>query len=82
MQTGSFHSRFGNTLSDQSCVAELAERYASRREIVAGGLREAGLDVFDSAHYKFTEYRRFNFCLVIFVYIIAALITAHFIKFN
>ena len=35
-------------LSDQSCVAELAERYASRREIVAGGLREAGLDVFDS----------------------------------
>ena len=35
-------------LSDQSCVAELAERYASRREIVAGGLREVGLDVFDS----------------------------------
>ena len=35
-------------LSDQSCVAELAERYASRREIVAGVLREAGLDVFDS----------------------------------
>ena len=35
-------------LSDQSCVAELAERYAFRREIVAGGLREAGLDVFDS----------------------------------
>jgi hypothetical protein len=33
-------------------------------------------------HYKFTEYSRFNFCLVIFVYIIAALITAHFIKFN
>ena len=30
-------------LSDQSCVAELAERYASRREIVAGGLREVGL---------------------------------------
>lgn len=34
--------------SDQSCVRELAERYARRREIVAGGLREAGLDVFDS----------------------------------
>ena len=29
-------------------MAELAERYASRREIVAGGLREVGLDVFDS----------------------------------
>ncbi|NEG96479.1 aminotransferase class I/II-fold pyridoxal phosphate-dependent enzyme [Bifidobacterium sp. SMB2] len=36
-------------LSDQSCVAELAERYAARRRIVAEGLREAGLDVFDSA---------------------------------
>ena len=34
--------------SDQSCVRELAERYAKRREIVAGGLRAAGLDVFDS----------------------------------
>lgn len=34
--------------SDQSCVAELAQRYAVRRDIVAGGLREAGLDVFDS----------------------------------
>ena len=34
--------------SDQSCVRELAERYALRREIVAGGLRELGLDVFDS----------------------------------
>ena len=44
------HSRRGHCalLSDQSCVAELAERYASRREIVAGGLREVGLDVFDS----------------------------------
>lgn len=34
--------------SDQSCVAELASRYALRRRIVADGLREAGLDVFDS----------------------------------
>ena len=34
--------------SDQSCVRELAARYAVRREIVAGGLRRAGLDVFDS----------------------------------
>ncbi|MBW3089066.1 aminotransferase class I/II-fold pyridoxal phosphate-dependent enzyme [Bifidobacterium sp. 82T24] len=35
--------------SDQSCVTELAERYAARRRIVAEGLREAGFDVFDSA---------------------------------
>lgn len=35
--------------SDQSCVAELAQRYAARRRIVADGLRAAGLDVFDSA---------------------------------
>ncbi|RSX51612.1 pyridoxal phosphate-dependent aminotransferase [Bifidobacterium callimiconis] len=35
--------------SDQSCVAELAQRYAARRRIVADGLRVAGLDVFDSA---------------------------------
>ena len=34
--------------SDQSCVRELASRYARRRQIVAGGLRELGLDVFDS----------------------------------
>ena len=34
--------------SDQSCVRELAQRYARRRQIVAGGLRELGLDVFDS----------------------------------
>ena len=34
--------------SDQSCVRELASRYAVRRGIVAGGLRDAGLDVFDS----------------------------------
>ena len=34
--------------SDQSCVAELASRYALRRRIVAEGLRGAGLDVFDS----------------------------------
>ena len=35
--------------SDQSCVDELARRYAGRREIVAGGLRSLGFDVFDSA---------------------------------
>ncbi|PWG59692.1 pyridoxal phosphate-dependent aminotransferase [Bifidobacterium catulorum] len=35
--------------SDQSCVAELARRYATRRRIVAEGLRQTGLDVFDSA---------------------------------
>ena len=34
--------------SDQECVAELASRYALRRQIVADGLRDAGLDVFDS----------------------------------
>jgi L-glutamine---4-(methylsulfanyl)-2-oxobutanoate aminotransferase len=34
--------------SDQGCVDELASRYAVRRRIVAGGLRDAGLDVFDS----------------------------------
>ncbi len=34
--------------SDQSCVAELASRYALRRRIVAEGLHGAGLDVFDS----------------------------------
>lgn len=35
--------------SDQTCVAELAHRYAARREIVAGGLRRLGFDVFESA---------------------------------
>lgn len=34
--------------SDQSCVAELAERYRARRAIMANGLRELGFDVFDS----------------------------------
>ena len=34
--------------SDQECMAELASRYALRRQIVADGLRDAGLDVFDS----------------------------------
>lgn len=34
--------------SDQSCVDELARRYAGRREIVTGGLRSLGFDVFDS----------------------------------
>ncbi len=34
--------------SNQSCVAELASRYALRRRIVAEGLHDAGLDVFDS----------------------------------
>jgi L-glutamine---4-(methylsulfanyl)-2-oxobutanoate aminotransferase len=34
--------------SNQDCVAELASRYALRRGIVAEGLRDAGLDVFDS----------------------------------
>ena len=48
MVTSSIQRGHCALLSDQSCVAELAERYASRREIVAGGLREVGLDVFDS----------------------------------
>ncbi|MCH4209077.1 MAG: aminotransferase class I/II-fold pyridoxal phosphate-dependent enzyme [Bifidobacterium sp.] len=34
--------------SDQSCVAELAERYADRRRVVAEGLERAGLHVFGS----------------------------------
>lgn len=34
--------------SDQSCVAELADRYRARRTIMAEGLREQGFDVFDS----------------------------------
>jgi aminotransferase len=34
--------------SDQSCVAELADLYARRRSIVAEGLEQAGLRVFDS----------------------------------
>lgn len=34
--------------SDQSCVAELAARYAGRRAVVSNGLRALGLDVFDS----------------------------------
>ncbi|WP_423734860.1 pyridoxal phosphate-dependent aminotransferase [Bifidobacterium margollesii] len=35
--------------SDQSCVERLAARYARRRAIIADGLRDLGLDVFDSA---------------------------------
>ncbi|MBT1166531.1 pyridoxal phosphate-dependent aminotransferase [Bifidobacterium simiarum] len=35
--------------SDQSCVGRLAARYARRRAIIADGLRDLGLDVFDSA---------------------------------
>ena len=49
MITGSVQDAGAAALeSDQSCVHELAERYALRRKIVAGGLRELGLDVFDS----------------------------------
>ena len=49
MITGSVQDAGAAALeSDQSCVRELAQRYAVRREIVAGGLRDAGLDVFDS----------------------------------
>ncbi len=49
MITGSVQDAGAAALeSDQSCVHELASRYAMRRAIVAGGLRDAGLDVFDS----------------------------------
>ena len=49
MITGSVQDAGAAALeSEQSCVHELAERYALRRKIVAGGLRELGLDVFDS----------------------------------
>lgn len=49
MITGSVQDAGAAALeSDQSCVHELAERYALRRKIVAGGLRELRLDVFDS----------------------------------
>jgi len=49
MITGSVQDAGAAALeSDQSCVRELAERYALRRKIVAGGLCDAGLDVFDS----------------------------------
>ena len=49
MITGSVQDAGAAALeSDQSCVRELASRYAMRRAIVAGGLRDAGLDVFDS----------------------------------
>ena len=49
MITGSVQDAGAAALeSDQSCVHELAERYALRRKIVAGGLLELGLDVFDS----------------------------------
>ena len=49
MITGSVQDAGAAALeSDQSCVRELASRYAMRRAIVADGLRDAGLDVFDS----------------------------------
>ncbi len=49
MVTGSVQDAGAEALrSDQSCVDELASRYALRRRIVAEGLRDAGLDVFDS----------------------------------
>ena len=49
MITGSVQDAGAAALeSGQSCVHELASRYAMRRAIVAGGLRDAGLDVFDS----------------------------------
>lgn len=35
--------------SDQSTVRDLAARYASRHRLVAEGLRESGIDVFDSS---------------------------------